>query len=247
MTDQNALERHLALEGSYNIRDVGGYITADGQRVRWRRLLRSDSLHALTPAGQQALRGHGLRTIIDLRRPSEASQRPNVFAAASGMIYRNLPLFDDEAAPTIDAPADTLEELYTRYVDGCQPQLRAILATIAGAATAPLLVHCAVGKDRTGLVIALTLGALGVEPATIADDYALSHARLAPLFALERPSVAAENHARYDRMVQSPRETMLHVLAHIGAHYGGLSQYIATLGVSAEQVALLREHLLESA
>lgn len=245
MTDPAAPERHIALDHSYNIRDVGGYTTPAGRRVRWRRLLRSDSLHALTPASQQALREHGLRTIIDLRRPSETAKKPNVFAAASGIVYHNLPLFDDTAAGTVDAPASTLEELYTRYVDSCRPQLRTILAAVAEAAAAPLLVHCAIGKDRTGLVIALTLGALGVEPATIADDYALSHARLAPLFALERPSIAAESHARYDRMIQSPRTTMLHVLAHIDALYGGMAEYIDALGISAGQVAALRAHLLE--
>jgi len=182
MTSPNAPERSIALERSYNIRDVGGYATGDGRRVRWRRLLRSDSLHALTPSSQQTLRGHGLKTIIDLRRPSEAAKKPNVFAAANGLIYRNLPLFDDDVADVVDAPADTLEELYVRYIDMCQPQLRTIVSSVAAASDTPLLVHCAVGKDRTGLVIALTLGALGVERDGIAADYALSHALLAPLF-----------------------------------------------------------------
>ena len=74
MTNQPEFDRYITLEGSYNIRDVGGYITQDGRRVRWRRVLRSDSLHALTLSSQQVLRDHGLRTIIDLRRPSEKSR-----------------------------------------------------------------------------------------------------------------------------------------------------------------------------
>lgn len=246
MTDPNTFERHIALEHTYNIRDVGGYTTRTGRRVRWRRLLRSDSLHALTPASQQVLRDHGLRTIIDLRRPSETTRKPNVFAGANGITYHNLPLFDDTTADTIDAPAETLEELYTRYIDSCQAQLRTILSAVADAAAAPLLVHCAIGKDRTGLVIGLTLGALGVDSDTIADDYALSYARLAPLFERQRPGVAAENHARFDRMIQSPRTTMAHALAHIDAQYGGMDAYIAMIGISADQVVTLRAHLLES-
>jgi protein-tyrosine phosphatase len=245
MTSPNAPERSIALERSYNIRDVGGYATGDGRRVRWRRLLRSDSLHALTPSSQQTLRGHGLKTIIDLRRPSEAAKKPNVFAAANGLIYRNLPLFDDDVADVVDAPADTLEELYVRYIDMCQPQLRTIVSSVAAASDTPLLVHCAVGKDRTGLVIALTLGALGVERDAIAADYALSHALLAPLFDLERPTVAAERLPRYERMILSPRATMEHVLAYFDREYGGVSGYLATIGITDAQVAALRANLLE--
>jgi len=245
MTSPNIPERSIPLERSYNIRDVGGYATHDGRRVRWRRLLRSDSLHALTPSSQQTLRDHGLKTIIDLRRPSEAARKPNVFAAANGLMYRNLPLFDDDVADVVDAPANTLEELYLRYVDMCQPQFRTILSSIAAASDAPLLVHCAVGKDRTGLVIALTLGALGVERDAIAADYALSHALLAPLFDLERPTIVSKGLPRYERMIQSPRETMEHVLAHLDRKYGGVSDYLTTIGMTDAQVATLRANLLE--
>ncbi len=245
MSDPRALERHLRLAHSYNVRDAGGYNTHDGRRVRWRRLLRSDSLHQLTPESQQTLRDHGLRTIIDLRRPGEAAERPNVFAAAQGLRYRNMPVFDDAAAATVDAPADSLEELYERYIDMCQPQIGAILAAVVEAAEAPLLVHCAVGKDRTGLVIALTLGALGVPEPTIADDYAISAGLLTPLFDQERPNVAAERRARFERMIISPRETMLYVLAHLRQRYGGVGGYVEQVGIGAQQVERLRASLLE--
>lgn len=247
MTHINQPERSISLDGSYNIRDVGGYSTQDGRYVRWRKLLRSDSLHALTPASQQSLRDHGLRTIIDLRRPSEAAAKPNVFASAQGLVYRNMPMFDDTTARTVDAPANTLEELYTRYIDMCQPQLYTIMSTIVAASAAPLLVHCAVGKDRTGLVIALTLGALGVADQTIADDYALSHALLRPLFELERPTVRAERLDRYELMIQSPRGAMEHVLGYLDQQYGGAGSYVAALGITPEQIEMLRANLLESA
>lgn len=247
MTDPNQFERSIPLDGSYNIRDVGGYPAHDGRYVRWRRLLRSDSLHALTPASQQALREHGLRTIIDLRRPSEAAAKPNVFAAMPGLSYRNMPMFDDTAARTVDAPAYTLEELYTRYIDMCQPQILAILSAVVAASADPVLVHCAVGKDRTGLVIALTLGALGVADQTIADDYALSHALLKPLFDLERPTVRAERLDRFEQMIQSPREAMEHVLGHLQQQHGGVSGYLTAIGITPGQIELLRANLLASA
>ena len=144
MNQTESLERHLRLAHSYNVRDAGGYSAQDGRRVRWRRLLRSDSLHALTPTSQQTLRDHGLRTIIDLRRPGEAAEHPNVFATAQGLRYRNMPVFDDAAAATVDAAAESLEELYERYLDMCQPQIGAILAAVVEASDAPLPGHSVV-------------------------------------------------------------------------------------------------------
>lgn len=241
----DSLERHLRLEGTYNVRDIGGYPASDGRRTRWRRLFRSDSLHGLTPASQRSLLDHGLRTVIDLRRPSETARKPNVLAGAEGVVYRNLPLFDDEAAATVDYPAQTLEELYCRYLDLCQRSFRAVLGTIADAGAGPTLVHCAVGKDRTGLTIALTLGALGVSEETIADDYALSHGLLAPLFDTDRPRVPEDRRERFERMIQSPRETMLHALAYLDERYGGVGGYLETIGLTAGEVEALRASLLE--
>ncbi len=67
MHDGRQPKRHLRLEGTYNVRDIGGYRTTDGRHTRWRRLLRADSLHRLTPASQAALVDYGVRTVIDLR------------------------------------------------------------------------------------------------------------------------------------------------------------------------------------
>ena len=238
-------DRTLSLEGIYNLRDVGGYPTTDGQHVRWRRLLRSGRLHALSPSSQQALHDHGLRTIIDLRRPFELTLHPNAFAASEGITYLNLPLFDDIGAETVDAPAQTLAEVYIRYIELCQPQLSTVLSAIAEVSDAPLLVHCAVGKDRTGLVIALTLSALGVAPHIIADDYALSYAHLAPLFDAERPSIPPERRHRFERMIRSPREAMEQTLASINQRYGSVANYLETLGIGATQIERLRANLLE--
>ena len=77
--------RHLPLSGTYNVRDIGGYATVDGRTTRWRTLIRSDSLHRLAPEAQQTLLDLGLRTMIDLRRPAETAQYPNLLATAPGI------------------------------------------------------------------------------------------------------------------------------------------------------------------
>ena len=81
--EQSPPARHLKLEGTYNVRDVGGYLTTDGRITRWRRLLRADGLHRLTEEALRSLLSTGLRSIIDLRRPRETAHQPIVFATAT--------------------------------------------------------------------------------------------------------------------------------------------------------------------
>jgi protein-tyrosine phosphatase len=163
--------RHLPFEGTFNVRDVGGYATADGRRTRWRTLLRADSLHRLSEAAQLQLVDMGLRTAIDLRRASEVADCPNVFCRSRSVRYRALPVFDDVAER--GAPR-SLEATYRHALDTRQPQLRAIVGALASPRALPALVHCTAGKDRTGLVIALLLELAGVSRETVVEDYALS-------------------------------------------------------------------------
>src|SRR5262245_5682235 len=86
--------RHLALEGTHNVRDIGGYATRDSRETRWRTVYRSDSLHRLSAAAQADLIAYGLRTVIDLRHSQETADMPNVFAQSERVRYLNLPLFE---------------------------------------------------------------------------------------------------------------------------------------------------------
>lgn len=77
-------ERHIPLAGTFNLRDVGGYATAGGARVRWRTLFRADSLHRLPAEAQEALLARGVRTVIDLRHAGELAVAPHILADAPG-------------------------------------------------------------------------------------------------------------------------------------------------------------------
>jgi len=90
-----ASTRHLNLEGTYNLRDMGGYPTLDGRAVRWRTFFRSDSLHRLPLVAQTTLMGYGVRTVIDLRRSDELQVAPNVFAGSSDVAYHHVSLLLD--------------------------------------------------------------------------------------------------------------------------------------------------------
>jgi len=83
-------KRYLEIEGAHNVRDLGGYGTRDGGCTRWRRFLRADSLHGLSPAAQTVLLDYGVRTLIDLRRTKETQAKPNVFARSAGVAYHPL-------------------------------------------------------------------------------------------------------------------------------------------------------------
>jgi protein-tyrosine phosphatase len=241
------LSRQIAIAGGYNLRDIGGYTTHDQRRTRWRTLLRSASLHRLTPESWRMLRGHGVRTIIDLRRTSETGYDGYLIDETFGMRYQHIPLFDDDLYEVVDKPARNLDELYLLLLDNCSAQFAAILRAIAARDSAPALVHCAVGKDRTGLAIALALGVAGVDNATIADDYALSSALLEPIFeefrAYERAS--GGDMQRLENMLVSERDTTLRTLAYLDAHYGGVNAYLSRAGMAEAELAGLHAILVE--
>ena len=75
MKDLKSFQRHLKLAGCHNLRELGGYTTSDGKQTQWSTLLRSDSLHPLPVSSQQQLLDYGVRTIIDLRTPSEVNRK----------------------------------------------------------------------------------------------------------------------------------------------------------------------------
>ena len=167
------INRHIEVEGGYNVRDLGGYPTIEGRLTRSRVLIRAGTLDKLTPHGQRQLADYGVKTIVDLRDEQEANEYPDLFAPST--TYLNLPFFGDTLSADetwyrhwTDSP--TLHELYQHYFDRCQPQIKAIISAVA-ASTPGILFHCYAGKDRTGLIAALVLSSVGVPAEVIAEDY----------------------------------------------------------------------------
>src|SRR5690349_2445025 len=167
------MNRHIEIEGGYNVRDLGGYPTADGRVTRPRVLIRAGTLDKLTPRGQRQLSDYGVRTIVDLRDEQEAHEYPDLFVQP--MTYLNLPFFGDTLSADetwsihwTDSP--TLHELYHHYFDRCQAQIKRIISAIAEAEPG-ILFHCYAGKDRTGLTAALVMSSVGVPAEIIAEDY----------------------------------------------------------------------------
>jgi protein-tyrosine phosphatase len=241
--------RHLPLAGTYNVRDVGGYLTRDGGLVRWRTLFRADSLHRVTPAGQATLLEHGLRTIVDLRRDVELADAPNVFTRHDQVEYVWISLSPDPTGPDgrREIQPDTLARTYRAILDDRQHQLWRIFTRLAEPGAFPALVHCTAGKDRTGLVVALLLELAGVDRATVAGDYALTASYLNEAYRADarlRAETAGHTWEAYQLLLGCPAELMLETLAYLDGRYGGAAMYLLTIGLHEAQLAALRGALL---
>jgi len=238
--------RTLAFSASYNFRDVGGYAALDGRAVRWRRLFRADSLHRLAGDDWAAFAALGIRTVVDLRRTFEVEEHGRV-PEAEGLTYHN-PVLQHVDWLEVPHPADVaharwLADRYLNFTEDGTAALTAALSIIADPDAAPVVVHCMAGKDRTGVVCALALALLGVSDDDIATDYAITETAMASLIEYLRvhnpEAIEGQEH-----MFDSPREAMLMFLDDVRARHGSVEKYARSIGVSAEQVAAMRESLL---
>jgi protein-tyrosine phosphatase len=242
----DSLARHLAWEACYNVRDLGGFPTEDGRQTRWRALVRADTLCRLTEAGQRALLDYGVRTVIDLRLPEEVEREPNPFASlerSPAIRYLHLPLIDPAVASSL-ADLPTAAERYIAMLEGSPERMAAIMRAVADAPEGGALFHCAAGKDRTGIIAALLLRLSGVPEDVIADDYVATDQFLAPL-AEEWVAAAPDEAERERRRGEGLRgETIVALLRHLDATYGGVERYLRSLGLSEVEIGRLRRRLL---
>ncbi len=239
--------RNLSFSSTYNFRDVGGYTGLDGRTVRWRRLFRADALHRLKGADWEAFSALGVRTVIDLRRPFEVEEHGRV-AHYEGLDYRNVVLEHVDWAE-VPHPEDVrherwLADRYLNFAEDGRAALSTALSVIADPDAAPVVVHCMAGKDRTGVTCALALSLVGVSDEDIAADYALTTTAMASLveYLREHNPAAIEGN---EHMFDSPAEAMQLFLADLRAAHGSVENYVREIGLKDEQVAALRDHLLE--
>jgi hypothetical protein len=187
-----------------------------------------------------------VRTVIDLRLVFEVEEYGRVPEAA-GMTYHHLVLehvdWKDVPYPGGAVHARWLADRYLNFIEDGRAGLAAALSVLADPAAAPVVVHCMAGKDRTGVVCALTLALLGVSDDDIATDYAMTETAMARLTAYlrEHKPEAIEGQ---DHMFVAPREAMLLFLEDVRRTYGSVEKYALQIGVGADEVASMRAGLL---
>jgi protein-tyrosine phosphatase len=255
----------IDLDGAVNVRDLGGLPTEDGGRTACGRLLRADNLQDLSPADVARLvRDIGVTTVVDLRSAAElASEGPAPLGAVPGVLHAHHPVIPELGSAT-DAVAEALLVRsrkdrsrfpddptcghYLGYLEDRPDQVVAALRSIAhdqGAA----LVHCAAGKDRTGVVVALALTAVRVRPEAVIADYAatadrteaiLDRLRRSPTYARDIDSQPAAAH-------RARAETMAAFLGQMEARHGGVVRWLAGHGFGVGDLGLIRAKLRVSA
>lgn len=161
-------QRWVHLEGAANTRDAGGYPTRDGDFVRRGMIYRSGKLARLSPAGADAFRALGVKTVIDLcnRLTPWPLFGGDGWAVHFAAAVHGCPMSFSKEGPRA--------EFYIRGVRENAAAFRAAFALLADEANYPILYHCRAGTDRTGVMSALLLTLLGVERETIIADFRLS-------------------------------------------------------------------------
>src|SRR5690606_38855771 len=177
-------ERHLDWDGCFNIRDLGGIPIPGGGTTRRKAVIRSDNPERLTPEGWSALVAHGVRTIVDLRDPAE--HRADTHPRPASLTTVHAPLDDSDDTPfwnrIRDDQLDGSPLYYRPFLEHKAERCAAALTAVARAQPGGVLIHCGLGRDRTGLIAMLLLALAGASPDDIAADYELSTSRLPPLF-----------------------------------------------------------------
>jgi len=239
---------HLDVDGCVNFRDAGGWATTDGRTVRRGRLFRSDDPIRITPAGRDVVDALDLALVVDLRQQSQFSRSPGFVDAAH---TAHLPLVDQvvdhEDPPPLDTPTD-IADLYVGMLGESREQVGRVLDRIADTLPdGPVLVHCAFGKDRAGLITALIHAAIGVRRDDIVADYVRSdepaQRRRATL--IENPSPDDPPVARLPAtLFRAPAETIELVLERAVDEHGSLEAWVASFPISSSTIGRLRAELV---
>jgi protein-tyrosine phosphatase len=243
----DALRPLLARDGIFNARDLGGTPAAPGLVVRPHAVVRADALHRCAPASAHSLWEHGVRTVIDLRDDTERDHE-GVFDGA-GIDVVHLPVLDPAYRWDHDelAPRDVLVHRYAEILTSFASRFTAALEHLAGA-HGGVAYHCAVGKDRTGLLTALLLGVLGSPREVIVADYARSSRAVAVQVNWLSWFGSPAGHVTdtdLDEGVWSARpEVMAATLDLLDDAHGGVDGYLRDAGLDDAVVASLRARLL---
>lgn len=236
-------DRKVEVDGCFNFRDAGGLPLVSGNIAAPRMLYRSDNLGDLSAEGVRTVEHLGVRVVVDLRFPHERAASPSPFRdhPTIRLVEVDLGIDPNDHQSSVADPADEypvvkIVRAYWQVMTDRQEQLLEILRAVAEPGNTPMVVHCMGGKDRTGIAAAMIQSLIGVPSDLIALDYALTARNMAPP-ASEDPDV-------YERNV-CPPEAMHIILMMVEACFGSVEEYVATIGLTDQQLRRIRELLTD--
>ena len=233
--------RHSDWPGFLNARSLEGMPTTAGP-IRANRLFRSDNPQGDLEPVLAALRRADISTVVDLRSEAELDSQPNLLR--DHVRYVSAPFIDPWQEQRRDPGVErSLLDLYCGSLDRNGRTIAIGVGAIADACPGAVLVHCAAGKDRTGLLVAVILLALGTPDEQVIADYATTEARLASYFAKELADLSdAKARDRLASLQHSSPETMRGVVTYL-ADQGGALAYLRHHGLTDREHVRLRHRL----
>ena len=240
---------HVDVDGCLNFRDAGGWRTVDGGMVRSGRLYRSDDPIRITPAGRRAVEQLGLTMVIDLRQQTQFNRTPG-FLEPARTTHVSLvdQVVDHSNPPPLDTPRD-IADLYAGMLGQSESQVGRVLDLVAEhVMDGPVLVHCAFGKDRAGLITAIIHAAIGVRPDDIVADYVRSDgpARRRRAELIGQPLEGVPPMARLpENLFRASAETMELVLTRAEEQHGSLDAWAASIPTAPATIDRLRTALVD--
>ncbi|WJL95176.1 tyrosine-protein phosphatase [Microbacterium sp. ET2] len=230
--------------GSVNLRDTGGLPAGRG-RTRFGVLFRSGNLAQLHDDGVSAIGRLGIRTIVDLRAHDEVAHAPSRIDSLP-VATAHVPLFLGSVTSFFSQDM-SLSDMYRSLAEESGEQIVAAIRAVLG--DPPALVHCTVGKDRTGVTVAIALAAAGVDREAIIADYARTEGLLPEW---RNRDIVARLKQRHPEAVhleelatRSPAPVMRAFLDDLEKRYGSAAGFLLAHGLTDQEVQRLRGVLVE--
>lgn len=221
------------LETTLNTRELGGYRTAGGAYTGCGRLIRSDMQKYPSERDIAYLSEKRINTIIDMRGKNDVGKAPSPFSQMESFHYYNVPIEEGSGIP------ESVEAVPGSYMKiAAAANMAEVYRRIAHAPEG-VLFHCSAGKDRTGVVSAVLLLLAGVRDEDIIENYMLTK-----VCNQERFALLHRNFPEIDMNIVIPREAyMIRFLELFRETYGSAETYLETIGVTAEEIQMIREKL----
>lgn len=239
------------LRGALNFRDIGGLTTLNGDQTARGAVYRSDALDDVTPEDVGLLSsGLGVGLVIDLRSQVEDAGTRPAWAGGTGISFASLPLVEDWETYDVSGEEARRTLMARKYLGFLEGGGRSVVAGLRLLADLPpgqaAVVHCAVGKDRTGVLIAILLSVLSVRREAIVADYVATAPNLPALLArMNRKELYRR------RMLTNPPEvyradahTMEIFLSALDERAGGPVEWARSNGLDAAAIDRLRARLV---
>jgi protein-tyrosine phosphatase len=249
---ERTTSRDLVWDGILNVRDLGGHPTEDGRETQFGRIVRADNIRRLSDEGWRSLVDYGIRTVVDLRTEEELDADP---PAELPVDVLHVPFMTDdplmfERAEKVSAAvhdiATATRDVYLIFIEGSHDKIVKVIEAIVDGPEGGVVVHCAGGKDRTGLTVALLLRIARVGLDEIAADYALSEDRLRPRHEQWLAETTDERELeRLKRIMQTPAASMIGVLEELERRYGTIEGFLQAGGAPPDVGERVRARLLD--